>query len=124
MNRILIIDEKESIYFFLKTIIESSACIIDTATDYIEACKMLRTHTYDVLIAAMDIESDSLTDRACLFDILQDLSCNIRLITLTDSGNPDSMEAAYGIGADFYFEKPVTLRVMANSLESLGVAFI
>ena len=52
---------------------------------------------------------------------MKEKNLKTRFIMVTGYGNKDVIKKAYAIGADFYFNKPVSINSLQKALKSLGI---
>ncbi len=57
---ILLVDDEATILFTYKTILERDGYGVDTARSFVEGEQLLKQHTYDAVIADLNLERESL----------------------------------------------------------------
>src|SRR5512138_1499976 len=97
-KKMLAVDDEPDILTVLKEEIEASCsnCVVDTATNYVEALEMLASSDYDLVIL------DIMGVRG--FDLLQIAAKrNLKVVMLTAHGlSQENLEKSYRMGARAY----------------------
>ena len=121
-RRILIVDDEQALLIALKKLLQDSKVHVDTAETMKEALAHINESSYEVIIA--DIRLSGILNQEGL-EILRYVKENkpgTRVMLMTGYGSPDVMEHAFDLGADYYFEKPVSIRVLKDALKSIEVS--
>jgi DNA-binding NtrC family response regulator len=114
--RVLLIDDEQTFLMGLKDFLESYEMTIHTAEAFEDAEALLNAHTYDAAI--IDVRLTGILCEQGL-DILESLKKNkphLRVIVATGYGSSDIKQRAYKLGAEFFFEKPVSGHVLLDAL--------
>ncbi len=121
-KRILIIDDEQALLIALKKLLQDNKVQVDTAETMDEAISHIKETSYEVIIA--DIRLSGILNQEGL-EILRYVKAHkpgTRVMLMTGYGSPDVMEHAFDLGADYYFEKPVSIRVLKDALKSIEMS--
>lgn len=92
---------------------------IDTAETFEEAMFLIGRNNYDYVISDIRL-SGVLGEEG--FDILthiKEYKPRTKVIIITSYDSPAVMQKAYSLGADLYFEKPVSANVLLEALKNV-----
>ena len=123
-QRILFVDDEKSLLFASKKLLNRDQIEVDTAETKDEALAMIAENEYDVVIT--DIRLTGVFGKEGL-DILRYIKKHkpqIKVILITGYGSPELGKKAIALGADFYFEKPVSNFVLKDAMKKLGINYL
>ncbi len=103
------------------TLLKDKGYEVDTAETIEDAEQCLEANEYAVVIADLRPTGILGEEGLEIIKYVKENTDNTKCILVTGYGSPEIMEKAYGLGADFYFEKPVSSEVILKSLERLSV---
>lgn len=115
-DKVLIVDDNESICKMLSKVMDSNDLESDTAMSGTEALKKLQNHTYDIIL--MDIMMDDMEG----FEVIKKLRAHgIQTPVIIISGRSEDYDALYGlsVGADDYITKPFRPLVVGAKVKAL-----
>ncbi len=115
-DKVLIVDDDESICKMLSKVMDSNDLESDIAMSGTEALKKLQNHTYDIIL--MDIMMDDIEG----FDVIKKLRARgIQTPVIIISGRSEDYDALYGlsVGADDYITKPFRPIVVGAKVKAL-----
>jgi len=121
LKRILVVDDETGFLLALKKILEGPAVSVDTAETVEAAMALLAEREYHVVIA--DVMLATILHEEG-FEILRYVKGNkpgTKVIIVTGFGNSDILKKAVRMGADMFFEKPVSSRILMNALQCWGI---
>jgi DNA-binding NtrC family response regulator len=121
-KRILIVDDEQALLIALKKLLQDNKVQVDTAETMQEAMSHINESNYEVVIA--DIRLSGILNQEGL-EILRYVKENkpgTRVMLMTGYGSQDIMEHAFDLGADYYFEKPVSIRVLKDALKNIEMS--
>jgi DNA-binding NarL/FixJ family response regulator len=75
---------------------------------------------YDAIIADIRLTGVLSKEGLVLLCLAKAQDKDIKVIIMTGYGNPEVMQEVYGLGADFYFEKPVSINIIIGALRKIG----
>jgi DNA-binding NtrC family response regulator len=119
-KRVLVVDDEEAILLAFKKLLQKPNLEIDTCDALEDAKSLIDSHVYNVVIADLRL-SGTLGQEG--FEIITYLKskypqCVAALITAYGSHGIE--EKARAIGAEFYFEKPVSIINLQEILGTIG----
>jgi len=114
MATLLIVDDEEATAFGLQAVLEQPGCNILAANSFSEAKKMLESNDVDILLTDVRLSGTYRTEGLDLLAYTKKSFPKIRVILMTAYGDPETMQKAYDLKADFYLEKPVELTLLGN----------
>lgn len=115
-DKVLIVDDNESICKMLSKVMDSNDLESDIAMSGTEALKKLHNHTYDIIL--MDIMMDDIEG----FEVIKKLRAQgIQTPVIIISGRSEDYDALYGlsVGADDYITKPFRPLVVGAKVKAL-----
>lgn len=124
MNRILLVDDEAAILFAYKKVLQRPLLIVDTAKSVEQTMALLESNLYDAAILDLRLGGDSCEEGFELLQAIKRRSPATRVIMITAYGNSEIKEKAHRLGAEFYFEKPVSTRVIQETLRQTGIQFV
>jgi two-component system response regulator PilR (NtrC family) len=120
-RRVLLVDDEAAILLAFSKILGSPDVTIDTAQTVEEAKSALETHAYLVVIADLRLTGATVMDG---FDVIRHSKQShpeAKIIVITAYGESQTREKVFELGADYYFEKPISPRKIREVLDELGV---
>ena len=122
MKRILIVDDEPAILLSFKRLLRFPDTQIAIATTAEEALALLESCRFDVALLDVRLTGSEGREGLGLMRAIKRTSSATRIILITGYGSPAVMEEALSLGADYYYEKPVSYSVLREAIISLGVA--
>ncbi len=121
-KRILIVDDEQALLIALKKLLQKNNIEIDIAETMNEAIAHINETDYEVVIA--DIRLTGILNREGLeiLKYIKEHKPGTRVMLMTGYGSQEVMQRAYRLGADYYFEKPVSIRMLRDALKILEVS--
>ena len=107
--RVLVVDDSPSVLHVLRRTLESMDFCVDTVDSLEAALEILARVEYRAVITDLRLGGDERTLGLEVLSACKRLHPATDVIILTGFGNPTVMERAFELGANFYFEKPVSL---------------
>ncbi len=120
-KRLLVIDDEVAFLIALRKLLTEPDIEVDTAETMEDSMSLLDSHTYDAVIADIRLTGVQRTEGIQILDHIKKSYVSTKVIMMTGFGNPDVMQKVYSLGADFYFEKPVSVSVLKGALQKLGI---
>jgi len=120
-KRILVVDDEVAFLLALRKLLKDPLVEVDTAETLEDSMGLLTSNHYDVVIADIRLTGIDRQEGIVLLDHIKKNLTNTKVIMMTGFGSPEVMQDVYDLGADFYFEKPVSINVLKGSLCKLGV---
>lgn len=120
-KRILLVDDESSILFAYKKVLQRPDVIIDAVESKEEAIDLLSEKDYQAAILDLRLHGSTGEEGFELIELIRKNHNCLKIIMITAYGNPEIKDKAYKLGADFYFEKPVSTKIIRNALENAGI---
>lgn len=120
-RNILVIDDEAAFLLALKKLLSSDTVHILTAETLESSLQLLQSQSWDAVIADIRLTGVDRQEGLSILKEIKDHSPEVRVIMMTGFGNPDVMQSAYDLGADYYFEKPVSINVLKGALREMGI---
>lgn len=113
-DRILIVDDVQSILFAMKMYFMAFDYEVDCATDIEEAKSFLEKNSYRIVITDLCLTGVNQTEGIDLVAYVREKSPLTRTIILTAYGSPEVERAAFELGVDAFLRKPKRLPDLAQ----------
>lgn len=120
-KKVLLVDDEAAFLLPMKNMLNGSGLVVDTAETYEHAKTLISGSVYDAVIADIRLGNTLSKEGLEILGLVRSAGVNTRVIIMTGYGGQDVMQEAYALGADRYFEKPVSYMVLAGALRELGV---
>lgn len=118
-KRILVIDDEEAMLFGFTKVLQSPEIEIDTAQALDEAKRLIQHKKYHVVIADLRLTNSTEMEGLEIIRFTKEKQPECKLIVLTAYGEKDTKEKVHKLGADFYFEKPVSPKNIKEIIDTL-----
>ena len=116
---ILVVDDEEAILLAFKKLLQRPHIDVDTCESKEDAMNLLTKFTYDIVIADLRLSGTLEQEGFEIIEFVKKKSPLTRVALITAYGNYGIQEKALKCGADFYFEKPVSIKNIYEILESI-----
>lgn len=120
-KRYLVVDDDSSIFLAYRKLFQNHERILDTATSLQEARGLLDDHVYDLLITDLRLSGVESEEGFEVIRYARDRHPETKIIMVTAYGDADIKERAFESGVTFYFEKPLSIKVLKQALVELNV---
>jgi DNA-binding NtrC family response regulator len=119
--KILVVDDESATAFGLKALLQSDQVEVLTAINLLTARSILLSERVDVLLSDIRLSGTQDAEGLDLLAFARENSPETHVIMMTGYGDPSVMQRALHLGAAYYYEKPVDLAVLTETLEKLGL---
>lgn len=119
-KKILVVDDEEAMLFGFTKVLQSPGVDIDTAQTIYEAKQLIQSRNYHVIIADLRLTNSTEMEGYEIIRIAKEKQPESRLIVLTAYGGEETKEKVHKLGADFYFEKPVSPKNIKEIIDTLN----
>lgn len=119
-KRILVVDDEEAIQLAFKKLLQRPNVDVDACGCIEEAVSFLNHNTYEAVIADLRLSGTLEQEGFQIIDFVKRTSPLTKVALITAYGNYAVYEKTLSIGADFYFEKPVSIKNLSAILESIN----
>jgi two-component system alkaline phosphatase synthesis response regulator PhoP len=117
-HKILLVEDEENLREILKYQLENAGYQVYTAADGMEALNLARKYKVDLIILDLMLPKlDGFT--VCRLLKFSEQYKKIPLIMITARTNPEDKERGLGMGADFYFTKPLNKEELLEKIAEL-----
>ncbi len=117
-KRILIVDDEEALLLAFKKLLKRPNVDIDTCESKEDALKQISNFTYDIIIVDLRLSGTLEQEGFEIIKFAKNKSTTTKVVLITAYGNYDIKEKALECGADFYFEKPVSIKNLYEIIDS------
>lgn len=121
MNRLLIADDEECLLLAYKKLLSGPGIAIDVAQSAPDAKKLLSINLYSVVIVDLRLAGSAEMEGLDIIAYARHLYPESKIIVLTAYGDNSIKECVLNAGANFFFEKPISVMVIRDLLSSLGL---
>ena len=119
-KRILVVDDEEAILLAFKKLLQRPNLEIDTCDTLEEAKLLIDSHIYSAVIADLRLSGTLGQEGFEIISYLKSKSSQSIAALITAYGSHGIEEKARAIGAEFYFEKPVSMKNLQEILGLIG----
>jgi DNA-binding NtrC family response regulator len=120
-KKLLVVDDEVAFLLALKKLLVEPGIEVDTAETMEDSMFLIEQNAYDAVIADIRLTGVQRKEGLAILDRVKGGGGGTKVIMMTGFGNPDTMQEAYSLGADYYFEKPVSVTVLKGALQKLGI---
>ncbi len=120
-KRLLLVDDETAVLFAYKKVLQRTGLLVDATDSKKETIRLLEKHAYDVAILDLRLSGGTCEEGFELMSVIKSQSPSTKIMLITAYGNPDIRDKASRLGADFYFEKPVSTKFIQEALRLAGV---
>ena len=123
-QRILFVDDEKSLLFASKKLLSRNGVEVHTAETKEKALAMIDENDYVAIIADIRLTGVFGKERLDILRYVKKHKPQIKVILITGYGSPEIKKKAIALGADFYFEKPVSHFVLKDTMKKLGINYL
>jgi CheY-like chemotaxis protein len=120
-HRVLIVDDEPAILFAFSQYLKSSTVIIETASTLQEAIDMLKQQTFDAVIADLRLTGTTNIEGYEVIRQARLLQPSSKIMVVTAYGGDTIKKTIHEMGANHYFEKPVSPQTIKEVLLQDGI---
>lgn len=118
MNRILLAEDEEILRMLIVDTLEEGDYIVDEAADGLEALRLLKDVSYDLLII------DYMMPAYSGIEVIQQVrqggkNKDVVIMMLSAKSQQSEQEKAIGAGADYFFAKPFSPNELLNKVRGI-----
>jgi DNA-binding NtrC family response regulator len=117
-------DDEKSLLFASKKLLSRDQIEVDTAETKEKALAMIDENDYVAIIADIRLTGVFGKERLDILRYVKKNKPQIKVILITGYGSPEIKKKAIALGADFYFEKPVSHFVLKDTMKKLGINYL
>jgi DNA-binding NtrC family response regulator len=120
-KRILLVDDESAVLFAYKKVLQREQFKVDAIDSMTGTYDLLRINSYDVAILDLRLGGESSEEGFELLGHIKDKHPGTMVIMITAHGNQEVRDKAFRLGADQYFEKPVSTNRIREALVVSGI---
>jgi DNA-binding response OmpR family regulator len=121
-HRILIVDDEPTILFAFSQYLKSPTVIIETASTFDEAVDVLKRQIFGAVIADLRLTGTTNIEGYEVIRQARRLQPSSKIMVVTAYGGDDIKKTIHDLGADYYFEKPVSPQKIKEVLAQHGIS--
>jgi DNA-binding NtrC family response regulator len=121
MKKILIVDDEPTILLTLSHLLSNRETTVITSSKIEEAEEALSRYRFDLAIADIRLSGMYGIEGLELLSYIKKLSPSTEVIIMTAYGSEEMRDDAYKRGAFYYYEKPIDISHLIDSVHSLGI---
>jgi DNA-binding response OmpR family regulator len=121
-HRILIVDDEPTILFAFSQYLKSPTVIIETASTFDEAVDVLKRQIFGAVIADLRLTGTTNIEGYEVIRQARRLQPSSKIMVVTAYGGDDIKKTIHELGADYYFEKPVSPQKIKEVLAQHGIS--
>ncbi|MEW6068762.1 MAG: response regulator [Nitrospirota bacterium] len=114
--KVLVIDDEKIFLLGIKKFLENPEIMVDTAETFEDAMYLLNNSSYNAVIVDIRLSGTSGEEGLDILRYIKKYKPDKKVIVITGYGDQEIRQKAYDLGADFYYEKPVSAEVLLKSL--------
>jgi DNA-binding NtrC family response regulator len=118
-KRILIVDDEEAILLAFKKLLQRPGIEVDTSETLDEAKRLIDTNVYSIIIADLRLSGTLDQEGFEIIALAKKKVPDSKVALITAYGSHGIQDKARKLGADFYFEKPVSVKNLNEILSSI-----
>ncbi len=122
-QRILFVDDEKSLLFAATKLLSGDQIEVDTAETKEKALAMIDENDYVAIITDIRLTGVFGKEGLDILRYIKEHKPQIKVILITGYGSPELGKKAIALGADFYFDKPVSHFVLKDALKKLGINY-
>ena len=115
--RVLIVDDEQALLVCLKMFLESPEMTVDTAETLEIALRFITEEKYDYIISDVRLNGALGEEGLDILKFVKQHRQGTRVIIITGYDKQEIKRKAYRLGADYYFEKPVSANVLLDAMK-------
>jgi ActR/RegA family two-component response regulator len=115
--RILVLDDEQTFLLGIKSFLEDYGMRVDTAETFDDALSLLEVNAYEAAIVDIRLTGVLREEGLDILEFIKKCRRYMKVIIITGYGNSYVKQRAYALGADAYFEKPVSAEILLNELK-------
>jgi DNA-binding response OmpR family regulator len=115
------VDDESAILFAFSQYLKSPGVEIDTADTADKAMALIETNDYRAAVVDLRLTGATTMEGCDIIMRLKRRPAACAVMVVTAYGGREIKETVKGLGADYYFEKPVSPKVIRDTLKQLSV---
>jgi DNA-binding response OmpR family regulator len=116
--RVLVVDDEKALLVCLKMFLETPEMTVDTAETLEIAMRFIEEKQYDYIISDVRLNGVLGEEGLDILKFVKQHRRGTRVIIITGYDKQEIKQKAYRLGADFYFEKPISANTLLNAMNN------
>ncbi len=121
MKKILIIDDEEAVLFAYKRLLRAYKLEVEVRETFDNAIKKIKSNIYDTVISDIRLSGTDTEAGIKILRYIKILKPDTKVILITGFGDSAIRKKSFDLGANYYFEKPISPIILVEALRSLIV---
>lgn len=121
MKKILVVDDEPTILMTLSHLLSTKDTIVITSSRIEEAEEALSKYTFDLVVADIRLSGMYGIEGLELLSYIKELHPDTKVIIMTAYGSDEIRDDAYRRGAYHYYEKPIDISHLIQTVSALGI---
>jgi DNA-binding NtrC family response regulator len=121
-NRILLVDDEQAVLFVYRRLLESDSMTVDTAESSEEAESLLNSRNYQAVVLDVRLSGSEKNEGLQILEKVKKATPETAVIVISAYGNSDIRNRCSRLGVTGYFEKPVSVGQIKQTLASIGIS--
>ena len=121
LKRILVVDDEKTILLSLSYALKADGIEVITCNKAEWAEKALQNYFFDLVITDVRLSKNGPENGLDILELTKKKHPNSKVIVMTAYGSDDVQLKAKELGADFYFDKPIDLEQLLDSIDHMGI---
>ncbi|MFC1614574.1 response regulator [Gemmatimonadota bacterium] len=113
------VDDEPAILFAYKKILQRYDFVVDATDTKLKCLKLLQEHTYSFAILDMQLNGGTNEDGLALIKQIRKIQPEAVIIMITAFCNREVRERAFSLGADQFFEKPLSTDIIIEAFQKI-----
>jgi DNA-binding response OmpR family regulator len=119
--RVLLVDDERALLVCLKMFLETPELSVDTAETLANAMRFIEDKKYDYIISDIRLDGVLGEEGLDLLKFVKQHKKGTKVIIITSFDRKEIRQKAYSLGADLFFEKPVSANELLDAMKKLGL---
>jgi DNA-binding response OmpR family regulator len=120
-QRILLVDDEAAILFAFSQFLKAPGVMIDSAETVEKAVGLITSNDYRAAVVDLRLTGATSMEGCDIIRLIKQRRPSTTIVVVTAYGGEEIRETVVRLGADFYFEKPISPKVIRETLKNRGV---
>lgn len=118
-RHVLLVEDEEALLFGLKKLLEGTGATVHAARTLKEAKAFLSGNAFKAVITDLRLTGATMVEGLEVISFVKKMQPECKIIAMTAYAGSETRSRVQELGADYYLEKPVSLRSLKDILSSL-----
>jgi DNA-binding response OmpR family regulator len=116
INRMLVVEDEEALLFGFRRLFRTPEMEIDTAGTFAEAQSLILKNVYKLVVTDLRLGGSDIMEGFEVIRAAKEAHPETVVIAMTAFGDVALRDKVLGLGADYYFEKPISPKLIKEVL--------